>query len=223
MKNILTTAFLCLFALTFAASAQDKQPTIQPTPTPKVEAKPTEAKLTAKDYEDLLDKLKKGDTSIDFKKFRLAFTETKEFAPYGGSDVRQKMNAALNKDDYKEALKLAEERLKTYYVDIDAHFTAFIANRELGKTKEAEFHRAVGIGLLDSILDGADGKTAKTAYFVISIREEYLVMASKGLRVNMQSLKMEDGHTFDVLSGTNADTKETGSFYFNIDKVFGRF
>ena len=222
MKNILTTAFLCLFALTFSASAQNTKPT--PTPTPKAEeAKPTGAKLTAKDYEDLLDKLKKGDTNIDYKTFRLAFTETKAFSPYGGSEVRKQMNEALNKDDYKEALKIAEERLKTYYVDIDAHFVAHIAHKELGNTEKAEFHRDVARGLLESILNGADGKTAKTAYFVISIREEYIVMAYKDLRVSMQSLKMEDGHTFDVLSGTNPETKETGSFYFNIDKVFGRF
>ena len=221
MKIKLITLFLCFLALTFAANAQDK-PSVKPTPKP-LPVKSAESTRLAKEYEELVAKLKQGDTSIDFKKLRLAFTETKEFSPYGGSESRELMNDALAKKDFKEALKLANERLKNYYVDIDAHFTAMIANLELKREKEAGFHRNVVRGLLDSILDGADGKTAKTAYFVISIREEYFVMSYNGYRVAGQALKMLDGHTYDVLSGTNPDTKETAEVYFNIDKVFGRF
>jgi hypothetical protein len=185
--------------------------------------KPTSDKLTAKDYDEMLVKLKGGNTAIDFRKMRLAYTETKDFAPYGGSESRKKMNEALDKGEYRQALQVVEDRLKTNYVDIDAHFTTYIANRELGKTKEAEFHRLVAVGLLNSILDNADGLTAKTAYFVISIREEYFIMTFKGYRVSSQALRREDGHTFDVLSGTNPETKESVSLYFNIDKVFGKF
>ena len=221
MKINLTIFLLCFTALTFIVRAQDK-PTITPTPKPE-QTKSTEQKLNAKDYEDLLAMLKKGDTKIDFRKLRLAFTETKAFAPYGGTEIRKKMNEAYIKKDYNEALKVAQERLNNYYVDIDAHFVALLAYTALGKDKEAEFHRDVVKGLLESILNGADGKTAQTAYFVISIREEYFIMNYNGFSVSGQALKNQDGHTFDVLTGTNPETKETASVYFNIDKVFGRF
>ncbi len=80
MKNKLVTLFLCLAALTFAVQAQDK-PIAKPVAEQGTTAK---EKQIAKEYEDLLDKLKKGDTKIDFAKLRLAYTETKDYSPYTG-------------------------------------------------------------------------------------------------------------------------------------------
>ncbi len=55
MKNKLITLLLVLAAMTFTAQAQDK-PTVKSS---VKQTKPTTEKLTAKTYEDLLDKLKK--------------------------------------------------------------------------------------------------------------------------------------------------------------------
>ncbi len=180
-------------------------------------------KYTATDYEDLLAKLKSGDAKIDYLALRLAFTETKQFAPYDGTEIRKEMNDALDKKDYKSALEAAEKRLLTNYTDVDAHFTAFVANRELDKSNDADFHRKITLGLVDSITAGADGKSAKTAFFVISIREEYFMIAYKGFQKKSQELLRENGHIYDILTCTDPKTDTTVNFYFNIDKVFGRF
>lgn len=209
MKTKLLTLAMCFLAFAFAVQAQNPQTN-------------NDQKLTAKDYEEMLAKLKKGDTSIDFVKFRLAYTETKDYKPYGGSDERGKMFKALDEDNYKEALKVAEKMLETNYCDLHAQFTAAIANTKLKNDDKAEFHKTVFKGLMSAILEN-DGKTAKTAMISIGISEQYFVMSYLGFSSQGQALTRENGSTFDVHTAVNEETKETRKFYFNIDKVFGRF
>jgi hypothetical protein len=218
LKKILTLALSILFfGLTSQAqTTPDKNK--KTTPEPAV----SEQKLTAKDYEELVKKLKDGDTSIDFVKLRLAYTETKDYAPYGGSTERGEMLEALNEEKFEDALKTAEDFLKTNYVDLHSHFVAAVANRMLKKEKQAQFHMDVLKGLMDAILEN-DGLTAKTAMISIGISEQYFVMSYLGFQRQSKALLREDGSIFDVHTAENGETGETRKFYFNIDKVFGRF
>jgi hypothetical protein len=189
---------------------------------PDDKVKKQEGKLTAKDYEEMLARLKRGDTSIDFVKFRLAYTETKEYKPYGGGELRSQMMKALEEDKFKDALKFAEKMMETNYCDLHAHFTASAAMRELGREDEAKFHKAVFKGLIDAIMVN-DGLTAKTGMIALGISEQYFVMSYLGFRQQSKGLVQENGSMFDVHTSYNEETKETRKFYFNIDKVFGRF
>ena len=166
--------------------------------------------------------MKKGDTNIDFVKLRLAYTETEDYSPYGGGEQRGKITKALSAKNYKDALKEAEKMLETNYVDLLAQYAAFIANQELKKDKEAAFHKAVFKGLMDAIFVN-DGLTAKTAYISIGISEQYFVMGYLGFERQSKGLVNENGSVFDVHTAYNSDTKETRKFYFNIDRVFGKF
>ncbi|HEX8368039.1 MAG TPA: DUF4919 domain-containing protein [Pyrinomonadaceae bacterium] len=213
---------LSLFIFTFSGQAQDAS---------KTEAvKTTQEKTSAKDYEDLLGKLKKGDTNIDFKKLRFAFTETKNYSPYGNrSEDGEKMSQAFREKNYKDALKSAEKVLETSYVDINAHFIAAVASKEAGNNEKFEFHKKVYLGLINSIINGKDGKSAKTAFEVIYVPEEYALLNYLGYRRGSQTLVNENGSKFDVLTVTNPENNETLKLYFNIDtvwkgyeKVFGK-
>lgn len=217
MKIKLLLLAICFSAFTFAASAQDKPDGEQQ----KTESK-TAQKLTAKDYQDLLDKLKKGDTSIDFVKLRLAYTETEDYSPYGGSDERAKIMKALGDKKYKDVLKATEKMLETNYVDLHSHYAATIANKELKKEKEASFHQAVFKGLMEAVFIN-DGLTAKTGIISLGISEQYFIMGYLGFERQGKSLVNENGSMFDLHTAYNSKTKETRKFYFNIDKVLGRF
>ena len=217
MKIKLLSLAICLLALTFTVTAQDK---------PEGEQKKTESKTaqkyTAKDYEELLAKLKKGDTNIDFVKLRLAYTETEDYSPYGGGEQRAKITKALKDKNYKDVLKEAEEMLKTNYVDLLSHYAAFVSNKELKKEREAGFHEAVFKGLMGAALAN-DGLTAKTGIISIGISEQYFIMGYLGFERQSKSLVQENGSMFDVHTAYNSETKETRKFYFNIDRVFGKF
>jgi hypothetical protein len=96
-----------------------------------------------------------------------------------------------------------------------------VAYRESGNNEKFDFHKAVYLGLVNSILAGADGKSAKTAYVVINVAEEYALLRALGLNRGDQALRTEDGHKFDVLTVTdpkNNDQKR--EVWFNIDAVW---
>ncbi|MDQ3800875.1 MAG: DUF4919 domain-containing protein [Acidobacteriota bacterium] len=218
---------LSLFVFAFTATAQDAA---KAGAGKAAQEKTTATTATAKDYEDLLGKLKKGDTSVDFKKLRFAFTETKNYSPYGNrSEDSSKMLQFYREKNYKEALKSAEKVLETTYVDLNAHFVAALSSNETGNAEKAEFHKKVYLGLINSIIEGRDGKSAKTAFEVIYVPEEYALLNYLGYRRGSQALVTENGSKFDVLTVTNPENNETLKLYFNIDtvwkgyeKVFGK-
>jgi hypothetical protein len=125
--------------------------------------------------------------------------------------------AALNSRNYAEALKNAEAVPAEDYVDMDAHFAEYIAHRELKNTDQAEFHKFVLQGLLDSITRSGDGKTPETAFQVIEVHEEYVLLRFMGLMPSKQSLLEKDGHSYDEMEVVNPKTQEKVTLYFNID------
>lgn len=219
MKNKLVTLLICLTAFASSVRAQNKPAA---TPTPKQEAaKFAGRKLTAKDYETLLAKLKGGDLNIDFKTFRFAFPETAGYSARGvNKEIFNKMYTALGEKKYKDTISKAQTILETDYVDLDAHLLLHISHRELGNTKGSEFHGAVLKGLAQSILKSGDGKTTATAYHVIRVDEEYAILRLLGMSRAKQELVKENGHHYDKMEITDDKTKQTSTIYFNVDKAF---
>jgi len=159
-------------------------------------------------YEVLLEKLKNKDQSLDFKDLRLAYTETSHYSPYGSDKESQKaMFAAIKASQWDEVLKQSAATLDRNYLDINAHFGAFLANQGKGVTEKAEFHKFVARGLLDSILNSADGKSMDTAFVVISTDEEYALFSALGLRVTAQALINEKGHNYDKMTAGRSENK----------------
>lgn len=209
MKNKITALFLGLAAFAVAVQAQTKP------------ADDKQVKSPASSYSTLLAKLKGGDTNIDYRNLRMSYTETKDYSAYGlDAEERNKLLRTFNDKKYADALKMAEKILETNYVEMNSHFVAFAAYEKLGDAKKSAFHKTVFSGLMNSIVNGKDGKSSKTAYEIICVPEEYLVLNFLGYQRGTQSVVNEDGHQFDVLSVTKTDTKETTKLYFNIDVVW---
>lgn len=218
LKLILSLAFV--LSMNFSVQAQDKTEAVS-------NAKPSpannklEEKYTAQDYEVLLGKLNGGDTNIDFTTLRMAFTKTKNYSYHGAEKSEQgKFLQPFNNKNYREALKQAEKFLADNFVDANAHFVAHSAAKELKDDKKADFHKAVLLGLLNSIKNGNDGLSAEKPFQVITIDEEYAMMRFLGYKFSSQSLQNANGHQFDVFTATNTKTNEEVKLYFNIDVVW---
>jgi hypothetical protein len=103
------------------------------------------AEIKASDYYALVKKLKTThDVAIDYNTLRTAYTLTPDYQPYGAEvyKTREPAKDALGKNDYKEALRLAESILEKTYVDLDAHLIARLAYRGLNNTLMYGFHTA---------------------------------------------------------------------------------
>ena len=141
------------------------------------------------EYASLLAALKAGNTNIDYGRLRLSYVDSPESAQTKDTSAPEKaMTQALGAKDFPTALKDAEIVLASNYVNIDAHFVAFIANQEMGVPEKAKFHQAVFCGLIDSICDSGDGESTEKAWVVIDVHEEYVV-----LRPWVQAVRAEPG------------------------------
>lgn len=170
------------------------------------------------EYAALLAQLQSGKTDIDYTRLRLSYVDSPEQKhAKDTSDVEKAMSAALQKKDFATAVKDADSVLASEYVNLDAHFVDFLANRELGNTQQAEFHHTVFQGLIDSIRNSGDGKSTKTAWVIISVHEEYVMLSVLGYRPSEQSLVNEKGHFYDVMKVKKIDDGSDQTFYFNTD------
>lgn len=177
-------------------------------------------------YQTLLDRLKNGDTSIDFAELRLLFAQLPDYNPYRTMDeLRDKedqMWEAYKSGNYEEALQIGNSILDTNYLRIMTHYIFSEVYGKLGDTEKQQFHEDVFFGLVDSVIKSGDGKSPETAMTVIEIREEYDVLSVLGFEEDSQTLIEQDGKRFDVITAQNPETGETRDFYFNIDLFYGK-
>ncbi|KXK00025.1 MAG: hypothetical protein UZ17_ACD001002299 [Acidobacteria bacterium OLB17] len=212
--KVLTKPFL---ALTFLASAA--LTTFAQTPNsvpPRLDGKPDNSP-----YREMVAKIKAGDAKVDFSKFRRAYLDwVLDECNQSDAPDRKKMVDAFEAKDHKAAIPLALVVLEYEYANRGLHLALADAYEKTGDKEKAAFHNDIAKRLRDGLLNSGDGKAPATAYQVLSIREEYQVMAALGYKVSSQSLVMDKQYgIFDVLAGTNAEGK-TGSFYFNITDVW---
>ena len=189
-----------LVVASFAHAAHAAAQTIQKDPPAPVVAaeKPVAPDQSKKDaaYEALLKRIKDGDKTVDFKELRMAYAESSRYSPYGGDSEAQKaMFAAMRASQWDEVLKQSAKILEKNYVDINAHFGAFVANHEKGITDKA--------------------------FVVISTDEEYALLNYLDLRPMGQALINSGGHSYDKLTAVDPKTNEKYELFFNIDKPFG--
>ncbi len=198
MKTSLVTACFLIACFSAVCAAEDT----------------AKAKAT---YDALVSKAKSGDKTVDFKQMRLAYSD----APSEKDIDSQKkaMFTALRSGNFAEAIKNADTVLDSDYVDLDAHVVEIIANRELKNTEQSDFHKYIYEQLIKSITDTGDGKSPETAFVVIEVHEEYVMLKAMGIttRPKSQSLINKGGHSYDLLVVDDPDGKNEQKIYFNVD------
>jgi hypothetical protein len=169
-------------------------------------------------YEADTQKVRAGDLQFDWREYRLAAVT---YGPGGGFDwhpVRNRFMQEMNSGDLPAALKSANEIINHNTVEPEGHLLAMIALQKSGRDKDAAFEYKVVDAYVQSILASGDGKSSKTAFFVVDESEEYFylnVVLGVGLPMS-QSLVNQDGHSFDMLKVKDASGKEQ-EIWFNVD------
>ena len=95
-----------------------------------------------------------------------------------------------------------------------------IALRKLKRPLEADFHRAVSIGLLESVVREGDGRSPVTAWTAFRVKEEYEVVKVKGFVPQKQKLTSKEGRFYDVLDARRDDDGEATRFYFDVTELY---
>jgi len=173
-------------------------------------------------YEALVQRLKSGDLDVDFEALRMAYTRSDRYSSDDAdvTELRGAMLEALAAEDMAKAGDRAKRILDLDYVDIDAHLVVGVVHRRANDDAEAEFHRAIAMGLLQSIRESGDGRSKESAFVVISSDEEFALLRSQGLRVKGRSMMRGGGHGFDIVEVSD-DAGHAGKLYFNLDIPLG--
>jgi ADP-ribose pyrophosphatase YjhB (NUDIX family) len=172
-------------------------------------------------YRSLVKAARAGDTAVDWQAMRFAYADQAGYMPTGEGDEalhEQAMRKAFNGADLAGAIAEAKLVLDQDFVDPEAHLIAAVAYRRSNDALSADREQAIGTALLKSVQTG-DGRSAQTAYTVISVKEEYVLMAASGRRVTRQSLMKTGGHSYDVLETVETSGAAPMTFWFQIDRV----
>lgn len=178
---------------------------------------------TTSDYITLRDKIRGGDVTVDFVKFRHSYMDWLKDPCNKNTEApdREKMVEAFDNKKWAEAAERGSKVLDYEYGNRGLHNAVAEAYEKSGDTKKSEFHKTVAKKIFEALLKSGDGESPKTAYRVMSIREEYVIMSELGYKVSMQALVSDKEYgMFDVLTGKNEEGK-TAEKYFNIDFFFG--
>src|SRR5205085_2638842 len=134
-----------------------------------------------------------------------------------GAFDRKPAEAAVEKGDKEAARSAIEALLARHPVDIDVNAFASTVYERIGDKEKAKLHEQIMAGLIGAILGAGSGTSPSRAWPVLSVREEFLILDSLGLKKGVVSTQRIDGHDFDVHKFLNRQTGDVVTIYFNID------
>lgn len=172
------------------------------------------------EYVKLLDKAKGGDTTIDFKAFRMAYARS-GFPGARSVDpkIRLKLIEAIKAKKYDDIASACQEILKVNFLDSTVHAYAASAYMNLKDTKKQDFHEAVYLGLINSIVQGSNGESPKSAYVVVSPDEIFAVLNAYELTKVSSEPLTEGTSRYEVVNVTDKANGAASKVYFNVDMM----
>lgn len=75
---------------------------------------------------------------------------------------------------------------------------------------------------MQSVMAAAGGTSADDAFVVGSVPQEYAILKSLGLDLEVQSLHQINGKSYDVMRARDPKTGELREVWFDITRFFGR-
>ena len=171
-----------------------------------------------KSYEEYVVMLEGGDTDINYTDFRNSYHATEKITSKFNSEreLKNQLNMHLEADSLLQAMTTLKQLLDLDYTDIGTHLMLSGRYQQQGDMRNEQVHQEIAMGLLESILSSGDGKSPQTAWKVIQVPEEYIVLRVLGATPTGQELLNSDP-ICDKISATINGRPYT--FYFDVTKV----
>jgi tetratricopeptide (TPR) repeat protein len=170
-------------------------------------------------YQAMLAAAKADPAATDWQALRFAYADRPSFSLFAANDGRKAIHEARAAHDWQSLLAAANKALDVVYVDGEAHMEAAVAYDQLGKPDDAKREQMIAVGIFKSMMPNGDGQSREHAFVVISITEEYeLMAATRRRRVGSQALIHDAGHSYDMIEAVGPDGEKI-ALYFQIDHV----
>ncbi len=165
-----------------------------------------------KDYDALVQRARAGDRTLDLAKLRDAAVRA---GVEPDPDAKKALWDAANARDWKKILRAADAVLAQSYVDLDAHFFARHAAKQLGDKAKEDLHHWLEIGLLQELRKTGDGQSEATPMVVLSVDDEYFILHMVGATLRRQTLGRCGTAPCDHMEVVDEDGKES-TWYFDV-------
>ena len=185
---------------------------------------PSGKKTNREQYARLCERFESGDTTLT-----PGFAAQSRYngsLGYGEEDAM----ALIEQDKPQEAFALCERILSKAPVSLQGHMTLLLAAGRAAIPPEQALRYAIRFdGLLDAVFRSGDGHSIQTAFRVLSVADEYVVMQALGVESMLsQSLIEEHEKHYDRIEISGATDYEGDEIYFDVSlpmkhlyKVFG--
>lgn len=175
-------------------------------------------------YRTLVQRVKSGDFSIDFRALRVACIKSSQCEPRSTADDLGVLNKAMADRRFQAAADLAERLIDEGFANMEVHADCVGIYKELNQPEKAQFHLSVVTGMLRSIMSSGDGRTKEAAYEVICTREEYMALSAQGLpyvgsKVVGVSQITNGSHRYSRWEVLSPKTGQTVIVFFQTDLV----
>jgi hypothetical protein len=170
-------------------------------------------------YKTMLAAAKADPAGTDWQVLRFAYADRPSFSLHAADSGLKTMREARNAHDWEALLDAANKAIDAVYVDGEAHQQAFLALGQLGKLGDAIREQEIATGIFKSMMPNGDGKSREHAFVVISVAEEYELMAAmRRRRVGSQALIHDTDHSYDMIEVAGPDGEKV-DLYVQIDRV----
>ena len=194
---------------------------------------PSGKKTNREQYARLCERLESGDTTLTSDQYATVYYGFAAQSRYNGSlgYGEEDAMALIEQDKPQEAFALCERILSKAPVSLQGHMTLLLAAGRAAIPPEQALRYAIRFdGLLDAVFRSGDGHSIQTAFRVLSVADEYVVMQALGVESMLsQNLIEEHEKHYDRIEISGATGYEGDEIYFDVslpmkhlDKVFGK-
>ena len=142
-------------------------------------------------YPLLIERFLDFDTSFTETEFRYIYygsIYSDYYSPYRTSDNEKRFIEKFNQKKFEEAITYGNEVLKENPVNLRFLFRMFICYQELHDITTAYQYASMYYPLLNVILHSGDGRSKQTAFVVVSVSDEYVILNELELTWTTQAL-----------------------------------
>lgn len=161
-------------------------------------------------------------TNEDYRHLYYGYIYQEKYEPYWTSPdeielIKYYQSRKIKEKDYDKVIKLATHSISEFPFDLrQMNFLGYMYHLKGDEEKAAKVAARFS-GTIAAIMSSGDGKTCETAYHVISVSHEYVILNLFQLKMEMQSLTGD----CDYLS-IKKDDRNIEGLYFNIRQLFNR-
>ncbi len=176
---------------------------------------------SAGDFAALVTAAQEGDPGTDYTAMRKAYAMIADYDPYGDktNTLMRDGQAAYVAKDCKTALEKFRAAIALDFIISDAHALAADCLEQAGDKAGEKHEEAIAQGLFDSIIVSGDGETIETAFQVVTLQEEGVLLAVAGLNGTARAVLTTDQGPVDKISVTDEKTGQKGAVFFNVSAL----